>query len=81
MSKKAVMSAAPRDVLPRYLSMGTWKSKQLEKKGKGRSETGKSKGIVASALQKYMCRRNRSHNHPLYGVVMESLGIKKGKKK
>lgn len=80
MSTKAAV-VAPRDVLPRYLSMGNWKAKKLEKKGKGRSETGRSKGIVASALQKSMCRRNRSYKHPLYGEVMESLGIKKGKKK
>jgi hypothetical protein len=36
--------------------------------------TGRSKGIRPSALQKSMCRRNRSWKDPLYGLVMKSLG-------
>jgi hypothetical protein len=58
--------------------MGNWKAKLIRKKGRGSQSTGKSKGIVATALQKYMCRRNRSYKNPLYSEVMESCG--KGRK-
>lgn len=60
-------------------NMGQWKSKKLKKLGKGSRTTGKQKGITASALQKYMCRRGRSYKHPLYGEVMASLGARKAK--
>lgn len=63
-----------------HSTMGTWKTKVFKKKGKGSQATGKSKGIVASALQKFMCRHGRSYKHPLYETVMASLGIHKGKK-
>lgn len=62
------------------LGMGTWKKKIIEKKSKGRHETGRSKGIVASALEKYLCKRNRSWKHPLYGMVMAKIGIRAKKK-
>lgn len=42
--------------------------------------TGKSKGIRPSALERYMCRHNRSYKHPKYGEVMANLGSRKGKK-
>lgn len=48
--------------------MGDWKSRTFEKKGRASQSTGKSKGIVASALDKFMCRRNRSYKHPLFGA-------------
>lgn len=55
-------------------NMGQWKAKQIKKKGKGSQNTGKSKGLIASALQKFMCRRGRSYKHPNYGAVMATLG-------
>jgi hypothetical protein len=61
-------------------TMGTWKKRVIEKKNKGRQETGKSKGIVASPLVKYMCRSNRSWKHPLYEEVMDSIGKNRKKK-
>jgi hypothetical protein len=61
-------------------SMGNWKKKLIQKKGRGSQTTGKSKGIVATALQKSMCRRNRSYKHPNYGVIMDSIGVKRTKK-
>lgn len=60
-------------------SMGQWKAKLIRKKGRGSQATGKSKGIVADALAKYMCRRNRSYKHPLYNVVMSKIGLKRQK--
>jgi len=63
-----------------HSTMSTWKSKIIKKKGKGSQTTGRQKGIRASALQKYMCRRGRSYRHPLYGEVMASLDVRKVKK-
>lgn len=60
--------------------MGTWCARKLAKKNRGSQSTGRQKGIVASALQKYMCRRNRSYLHPRYQEVMSSLGQRKAKK-
>jgi len=62
------------------VTMGTWKTRLLVKKGRGSQTTGKSKGIIASTLAKYMCRRNRSYKHPLYAEVMDSLLVRKVKK-
>lgn len=56
---------------------GAWKSRQIAKKARGSQTPGKSKGIKASPLQRYMCRKNRSWKHPLYAVVMASLGQRK----
>lgn len=55
-------------------SMGQWKARVLKKKGRGSQATGRSKGIVASPIQKYMCRRNRSYKLANYGAVMASIG-------
>ncbi len=44
------------------------------KKSRPSQTTGKSKGIVATALQKTMCRRNRSYKNPNYGAIMDSIG-------
>lgn len=54
-------------------TMGTWKARQIGKKNKASRTTGRSKGIVSSALERYMCRRNRSYKHPLYAKVLLSL--------
>lgn len=62
------------------MSMGRWKARKLIKKGRGSQSTGKSKGLVPSALARFMCRRGRSHKHPLYAEVMAGLGIRKVKK-
>jgi hypothetical protein len=62
-----------------HRNMGQWRSKKIQKAGKGSQATGRSKGIVASALQKTMCRRNRSYKNPVYGMVMASLGARKQK--
>lgn len=61
-------------------TMGTWKTAQIKKKSRGSQSTGKSKGIFATTIQKFMCRRNRSWKHPLYDEVMKSCEIKKGGK-
>lgn len=38
----------PRDVKPRYLSMGSWKSKQIDKKNKGsRTTSGVARTYIA----------------------------------
>ena len=55
------------------MPVGTWKKRQIDKRNKGKQETGKSKGIVADPLVKTMCRRNRSWKHPRYSDIM---GIK-----
>lgn len=60
--------------------MGLWKSNKIQKKTRGSQTTGRQKGIVASSLQKYMCRRNRSWKHPLYQEVMRKIGERKAKK-
>lgn len=37
-----------KDILPKYMLMGNWKSKQIEKKGRNKSErTKKSRSYVA----------------------------------
>lgn len=62
------------------IAMGQWKTKLIKKKSRGSQATGKSKGIVASTLAKFMCRHNRSWKHPLYNEVMSKIGnrAKKG---
>lgn len=62
------------------IGMGKWKTKIIKKKSRGSQATGKSKGIVASALAKFMCKHNRSYKHPLYNEVMTKIGnrAKKG---
>ena len=52
------------------MSMRTWKVHKIKKAHKGSQTTGRSKGIVSSALQRFMCRRNRSYKHPLYAEIM-----------
>ena len=52
------------------MAMVTWKVKLIKKKGKGSQTTGRSKGIISSSLQRFMCRRNRSYKHSLYSVIM-----------
>jgi hypothetical protein len=64
-------------------TMGAWKVRKLEKGRRASQDTGKSKGIVASPLQRYMCRANRSWKHAQYAFVMGSgefprKGTKKG---
>lgn len=61
-------------------TMGTWKTRKIAKKSRGRSETGRSKGLIATPIQKFMCRNSRSYKHPLYEEVMKSLGVRKNKK-
>lgn len=55
-------------------TMGTWKKRKLLKGQRASQESGKRKGIIASALARTMCRRNRSHKHPMYAEVMATLG-------
>lgn len=61
------------------MPMGTWKRRLILKKGRGSQTTGRQKGIRPTAIQKFMCRHNRSYKHPLYDVVMETLGMRKTK--
>jgi hypothetical protein len=78
-AQPAVKSA--KVIIPEtFGTMGTWKAKKIAKKARGSQATGKSKGISSSTLQKYMCRRNRSWKHSLYGEVMDSIGSRKSKK-
>ena len=42
--------------------------------------TGRSKGIKPTALERFMCRHNRSYKHPLYKRVMATVGNRKMKK-
>lgn len=60
--------------------MGTWKTRKIAKKARGKSETGRSKGIVASPLERFMCRSNRSWKHPLYESIMSKLDGEKRRK-
>jgi hypothetical protein len=60
-------------------TMNSWKIKIIEKKNKGRQESGKSKGLVPDQLARYMCKCNRSYKHKQYLVVMARLGKRKGK--
>mgnify|MGYP001578009302 CR=1 FL=1 len=53
-----------------HSTMGTWRKRKLVKGQRASQTTGRSKGIVATVLQKYMCRRNRSWKDPLYQQVM-----------
>ena len=61
-------------------TMGTWKKRKLVKGQRASRETGKKKGLVPTTIQKWMCRTGRSYKHPLYEVVMASLGTRKVKK-
>lgn len=62
-------------------TMGTWKRRKLVKGQRASRTTGKSKGIVSSTLQRYMCRANRSWRHPLYEEIMGyGQFVNKGKK-
>lgn len=69
----------PSDVNVSQRSGGFWKAKVFKKKGKGSQTTGRAKGIRPTALQKTMCRRNRSWKDPRYLATMASLGQRKGK--
>lgn len=60
--------------------MGTWKQRIIKKKNKGNQETGRSKGITASPLERSICRRNRSWKHPSYSLVMSRLTGEKRRK-
>lgn len=59
-----------------FLGMGNWKKRKLVKGQRASRATGRSKGIVASSLAKYMCRRNRSYKNPSYGIVMAKIGAR-----
>lgn len=48
------------------MTMGTWKTKVIRKKGRGSQTTGRAKGIIATTLSKFICRRNRSYKDRLY---------------
>jgi len=56
------------------------KAHHIVKPQRGNQTSGKSKGIRALALEKYMCRHNRSYKHPLYEEVMSKIGIRKKQK-
>jgi len=62
--------------------MGPWKRRKLEKGVRGKQESGRSKGIIASPLERFICRSNRSYKHPEYDRIMSSLtGEKRLRKK
>lgn len=63
-------------------TMGDWRKRKMQKGLRASRTTGKSKGIVATAIRKYMCRRNRSWKDRDYDRVMGSgefqrQGVKK----
>lgn len=60
--------------------MGDWKKRVIEKKNKGKQETGRSKGITASPLERTICRRNRSWKNASYNLVMSRLTGEKRRK-
>lgn len=62
-------------------NMGQWKARVIKKANKGSRTTGKQKGIHASALERYMCRANRSWKHPEYQAVMSKLTGEKRRSK
>lgn len=49
------------------------------RRGHSSTTTGKSKGIVATPLQRSYCARNRSYKRPDYSAVMGSVGKRHGK--
>lgn len=61
------------------MTMATWKTKLIRKKARGSQATGKSKGIVASPLAKFMCKHNRLWKHPRYAEVMAKIGLRSKK--
>ena len=48
------------------MTMGTWETRLLVKKGRGSQTTGKRQGIIASTLAKYMPTRKSQLQAPLY---------------
>lgn len=60
--------------------MGTWKTRVIEKKAKGRQTTGREKGIVTTPLERTICRRNRSWKNSAYSLVMPKLNGEKRRK-
>lgn len=61
----------PRDVLPRYMAMGTWKAKKLKNGGKKSQTPGRQKNpetCQADAMKKFMARSSRSYKHPQYAA-------------
>lgn len=53
--------------------MGSWKARKISKKTKGNQTTGRQKGIFCSALERTICRRNRSWKMAEYNLVMSRL--------
>jgi len=53
--------------------MGTWKKRVIAKKAKGKQESGRSKGLVSSSLERYICRSNRSWKHGEYDRIMTTV--------
>ena len=50
------------------MTMGTWKRRLIEKKARGRSESGRSKGLVPPVWAKNCARAARAYkNNPRYG--------------
>ena len=46
--------------------MGTWKTRLIGKKARGKQESGRSKGLVPPAWARDICRRNRSYKSAEY---------------
>lgn len=68
----------PHLVRPRYLAGGAWRARKIEKAGKGRSEAGKTKGILPTTMQRYCCRRGRAYRTVAqYEEIMASCGSRK----
>lgn len=46
--------------------MGTWKARKISKLHKGRSESGRSKGLVPPAWARYCARSGRAYKTDIY---------------
>lgn len=61
--------------------MGKWKARQLVKGARRSVTTGKSKGIVSTAMERTICRRNRSWKMREYAPTMARMSGEKRRKK
>ena len=62
----------------KHSTMGTWRLRKMKKGLRASRTTGKSKGIIATPLERTICRRNRSYKHPSYALIMSKM---KGEKR
>ncbi len=55
--------------MKQHTTMGTWKSRIIAKKSKGKQESGRSKGLVPPPWAKACAKNARAYkNNPMYSV-------------